>query len=184
MGEAVFVRAATAADGVAIERIYTPIVLDSTISFEEAAPDAEEIVRRMDSRPRLPWLVATRREVVVGFAYASIHRARGAYRWSADCSIYLAPPEQRQGTGRLLYRRLFAELAELGYVSVFAGVALPNEASVGFHEAMGFVPVGVYTDVGFKHGKWLDVGWWQLSLNQPPDLPEEPREWLADTSPD
>ncbi len=165
------------ADAVAIEGIYTPVVVKSTLSFEEVAPDVDEIVRRMVSRPRLPWLVATRDNVVGGYAYASLHRARPAYRWSADCSIYLAGQEQGRGTGRLLYRRLFAELSDLGYVSAFAGVALPNEASVRFHEAMGFLPVGTFNQVGFKHGNWLDVSWWQLQLRQPPNAPAEPHDW-------
>ncbi|MBA3234167.1 MAG: N-acetyltransferase [Propionibacteriales bacterium] len=173
----VCVRSATRADAAAIQAIYTPVVVDSAISFEEAPPDEEEIVRRMLSEPRLPWLVATQGQAVVGYAYASIHRARRAYRWSADCSIYLREQEWGRGTGRRLYQQLFAELRGLGYVSVFAGIALPNDASVGIHEAMGFVPVGAFQQVGFKHGSWHDVGWWQLGLTPPSSTPREPRPW-------
>lgn len=156
--DTVCVRSATPADSPAISAIYDPVVVDSTITFEEAPPDAGEIVRRMLSEPRFPWLVAVRGEVVVGYAYASTHRARPAYRWSADSSIYLPEQERGRGTGRRLYERLLSELRGLGYVSVFAGIALPNDASVGLHEAVGFLPIGTFQQVGFKHGHWHDVG--------------------------
>lgn len=171
------VRSATPADASAIRAIYTPVVADSAISFEETPPEEAEIVRRMLSEPRLPWLVATRAQVVVGYAYAAIHRARGAYRWSADCSVYLHEEERGRGTGRRLYQQLIDELTGLGYVTVFAGIALPNDASVAVHEAMGFVPVGIFQQAGFKQGSWHDVGWWQLALMRPPSTPVEPRPW-------
>ncbi len=171
------VRPAARADAPAIQAIYTPVVVDSAVSFEEAPPEAAEIARRMLSQPRLPWLVATRADVVVGCAYAAVHRTRRAYRWSVDCSVYLHEQERGRGTGSRLYQQLFIELRNLGYVEVFAGIALPNDASVGIHEAMGFVPVGVFQRVGFKHGSWRDVGWWQLELVPPPSAPVEPRPW-------
>jgi phosphinothricin acetyltransferase len=177
VGEALVVRSATAADAPAIQAIYAPVVLRSAVSFEETPPGVAEVVARMHAEPRLPWLVATRADVVVGYAYASRHHARAAYRWSVDCSIYLAEHERGRGTAGHLYRRLFAELSDLGYVSVFAGIALPNEASVGLHEALGFVPIGVYRQVGFKLGRWHDVGWWQLRLTDPPGAPPEPLRW-------
>ncbi len=136
----------------------------------DCAPDGFATTAALASRD-------SRRRGRGGYAYASLHRARPAYRWSADCSIYLAGQEQGRGTGRLLYRRLFADLIDLGYVSAFAGVALPNEGSVGFHEAMGFLRVGTFNQAGFKHGNWLDVSWWQLQLRQPPNAPAEPRDW-------
>lgn len=177
VGETVDVRAATRADAVAIREIYAPVVTGSATSFEVSPPDADEIVRRMLCTPRLPWLVATRGEPVVGYAYASVHRARHAYRWSVECSVFLREAERGRGTGRRLYQRLFAELEDLGYVSVFAGVVLPNPASVGLHEAMGFEPIGVFDRVGFKHGAWRDVGWWQLSLARSSGRPADPRPW-------
>ena len=171
------VRPATDADAPAIARVYAPYVTGSVISFESTAPDADEMARRMRAEPRMPWLVATRSDRVVGYAYASPHGARAAYRWAADCSVYLEQDERRRGTARLLYGQLLPLLRDLGYVTAHAGVTLPNDASVGFHESTGFVPVGVYRDVGFKHGAWHPVGWWQLRLTEPPPVPREPRAW-------
>ena len=171
------VRPASLDDAEAIAAVYRPYVEESVISFEEVAPDAEEMARRMTASPRLPWLVAVRAGAVVGYAYASRHRDRAAYRWSADCSVYLAPDERGRGTGRVLYATLFPRLRQLGYTRVFAGIALPNEASVGLHESMGFSLVGVYHRVGFKHGAWHDVGWWELALHDIEGVPSEPRTW-------
>lgn len=171
------IRAATTADAAALAAIYATYVTDGYASFEAVPPSVDEFEQRMAARPRLPWLVADEDDSVVGFAFASVHKTRAAYRWSVDCSVYLAAGAVRRGTGRALYDRLLPELRELGYVTAFAGVALPNAASVGLHEAMGFTPVGVYRHVGHKHGAWRDVGWWQLALCEPPANPSEPREW-------
>jgi L-amino acid N-acyltransferase YncA len=171
------IRAATVADAAAVAAIYAPYVADNYASFEASPPSAVEFERRMSARPRLPWLVAVLDGSVVGFAFASRHRSRAAYRWAVDCSVYLAAGSARRGIGRALYERLLPEVRGLGYVTAFAGVALPNAASVGLHEAMGFTPVGVYRNVGFKQGEWRDVGWWQLALCDPPAEPSEPREW-------
>ena len=171
------VRAATAADAESIAAIYAPLVAGTAISFEETPPGPGEISRRMRGDPRLPWLIADDAGLVAGYAYASAHRQRPAYRWSADCSVYLDPRYRGRGLGRLLYGYLFREMRDLGYVSLFAGIALPNVASVGLHEAMGFRPVGVFSDVGYKLGSWRDVGWWQLRLRDGAPEPDEPRAW-------
>jgi phosphinothricin acetyltransferase len=174
------VRAATTADAEAIAAIYAPMVEHSVVSFEETPPDAVELERRMRARPRLPWLVAQTADRVVAYAYAAQHRRRPAYRWSADSSVYVDPRHHGRGVGRLLYERLIAEMTALGYVSLFAGIALPNDASVGLHEAVGFRPVGVHRNVGFKHGRWHDVGWWQRVLVDPPASPADPLPWTPD----
>ena len=109
----------------------------------------------------------------------SAHRQRPAYRWSADCSVYLVPRYRSRGLGRRLYERLIGEVRDLGYVSLFAGIALPNAPSVGLHEAMGFRVVGVFSNVGYKLGSWRDVGWWQLPLRDVPPAPTEPRPWAS-----
>jgi L-amino acid N-acyltransferase YncA len=177
----VSVRGATAADAEAIAAIYAPMVEQSPASFEEMPPDAVEVERRMSSHPRLPWLVAQTTGRVVGYAYAGQHRRRPAYRWSADSSVYVDESHHGRGVGRMLYERLIEEMTVLGYVSLFAGIALPNDASVGLHEAVGFRLVGVYRNVGFKHGRWRDVGWWQRLLVDPPECPADPRPWTPDT---
>jgi L-amino acid N-acyltransferase YncA len=171
------IRPADVTDAAAIADVYRPYVTDSVASFETVPPDAAELARRMTTGPRLPWFVATRDDAVVGYAYASAHRSRAAYRWSVDCSVYLTAGERGAGTGRALYQRLLPELGDLGYVTAFAGIALPNAGSVGLHTALGFTPVGVYRAAGFKAGRWHDVGWWQLPLRPPPAEPVEPRPW-------
>ena len=91
--------------------------------------------------------------------------------------MYLDPDYRGQGLGRRLYQQLIPEVRGLGYRSLFAGIALPNPASVALHEALGFQPVGVFRDVGYKHGAWRDVGWWQCSLGDPDAAPREPLSW-------
>jgi L-amino acid N-acyltransferase YncA len=172
------IRHAGGAEAAAIQRIYAAEVRDGYATFEEEPPDEAEILRRMLTRPRLPWLVAVLDSRVVGFAYAAAHHARSAYRWSANVSVYLAAEARGKRVGRALYEPLLAEVRRLGYVNAYAGVALPNDASVALHESFGFVRIATYRDVGFKHGRWHDVGWWQLALTPPPDRPVEPREWV------
>ncbi|GAC1339770.1 MAG: GNAT family N-acetyltransferase [Candidatus Dormibacteria bacterium] len=171
------VRAATSPDAGGIQAIYAPVVEATTISFEEVAPDRAEITRRMLTAPRLPWFVAEDQGRIAGYAYASRHAQRAGYRWSADCSIYLDNGHRSRGLGRLLYERLIAEVQGLGYATVIAGITLPNEPSVRLHAAMGFRPVGICRKVGYKHGSWHDVSWWQRQLGELPSPPPEPREW-------
>ena len=170
------VRAATTTDAAAIAAVYAPYVTDGVASFEEQPPDAGEMARRMSEQPRLPWLVAEDGDVV-GFAHASRHRARASYRWAADCSVYLHPDHHGRGAGRALYDALIPVVRDLGYVTLHAGIVLPNAASIALHESFGFRPVGVYPNVGWKLGRWHDVGWWQLPLCEPAEVPAEPREW-------
>lgn len=171
------VRPARDGDADDIRSVYAHFVTDTFVSFEEVVPTRDEMLRRMTSRPRLPWLVAADDGEVVGFAYASRHRERAAYRWSVECSVYLMQAYQGQGIARLLYERLNADLRSLGYVRAFAGITLPNPASVRMHEALGYRPLGVFESVGFKLGTWRDVGWWSLPLAQPPPSPGAPLEW-------
>lgn len=168
------VRRAGPEDAAAVAEVYGPWVTGSVVSFETEPPDAEQVRARMAAEPLLPWYVATRPSGVVGYAYAAQHRARPAYRWSVDVSVYLAEDERGRGTGRALYDVLLPALRDLGHVRAMAGITLPNPASVALHEAVGFVPVGVFEAVGFKHGAWHDVGWWQLALAEPPVRPREP----------
>ena len=171
------VRDARPEDADVLAAIYRPYVEGSAVSFEDVAPAAADMAARMQAQPRLPWLVAQDEAAgVVGYAYATRHRDRAAYRWAVDCSVYLRPDVRRRGTGRLLYASLLPLLQDLGYRRVHAGIALPNPGSVGLHEAMGFSLVGIYPRVGYKLGSWHDVGWWQLSLG-PDDLPVEPVPW-------
>lgn len=169
------IRSATPDDAAAIAEIYAPFVTSTAISFETEPPDADAMRARIVSGiTKYPWLVADDGRVV-GYAYASQHRSRAAYRWSVDVSVYVHASARRRGIASELYRALFASLKERGFMRAFAGIALPNEASVGLHEALGFTPVGVYHAVGYKLGAWRDVGWWELALQPLADPPPEPR---------
>lgn len=113
------------------------------------------------------WLVAERDGRVVGYAYGAQHRARRAYDSTAEVSAYIDASAHRSGVGRELYLELFDRLRARGIRLLVAGITLPNEASVGFHQALGFTRVGVFNNIGFKLGEWWDVGWWQLDLGEP-----------------
>lgn len=167
-------RIGTAADSDQISRIYGRFVTGTATSFELEPPDPTEMARRVESSyPTHPFVVAEKERTVIGYAYSAQHRARGAYRWAVDVSVYVAADEHRQGVGRRLYNALFALLRAQGYRQAFAGITLPNQASVGLHEAMGFRAVGVYRQVGWKLGQWHDVGWWQLAIDPSPAPPAE-----------
>jgi L-amino acid N-acyltransferase YncA len=154
-------------DGAACAAIYAPFVRSSAISFEEQAPDERAFVERIASTTRgYPWLVAEDGGRVIAFAYASEHRARAAYRWAADVGIYVDPAHQRSGAGRRLYETLFDLMRRQNLRVACAGITLPNDASVGLHEALGFERVGVYRAIGYKAGAWHDVVWLQLALDE------------------
>ena len=161
------IRLATEADAAQMLAIYAPSVRESPISFEVQLPGEAEFRARVTATlASLPWLVCEAGGVVLGYAYAALHSPRQAYRWSADCSVYVHAGHRGRGVGRALYTSLFAGLRALGYYNVYAGITLPNAPSVALHETLGFVPVGVYRSVGYKMGAWHDVGWWELALRE------------------
>ncbi|MDX1384184.1 MAG: arsinothricin resistance N-acetyltransferase ArsN1 family B [Thermoanaerobaculia bacterium] len=169
-------RLATAADADGVAAIYAPVVATTAISFEETPPASEEMARRIRATLEThPWLVCEEADQILGYAYATSHRARAAYRWSVETTVYVAEAARRRGVGRGLYLSLFAVLELQGYVSAYAGITQPNEASVALHEGVGFERLGTYRDVGFKLGAWRDVGWWQRHLGPPPDEPRSPQ---------
>ncbi len=163
-------------DAAACAAIYAPFVSDSAVSFELVAPDGPEMARRIESTHA--WLVAETDGVLAGFAYGGSHRARAAYRWATEVSVYVHPQHRRRGVGRALYGELLPLLARRGLQVALAGITLPNPGSVALHEAIGFQPVGVYRRIGWKEGGWHDVGWWQLELapareDAPPPEPNQ-----------
>ncbi len=148
--------------------MYAPYVVEGVASLEESAPDEREMAARIKRISRThSWLVAEVDGAIAGYAYSSPHHVRAAYRWATDVTVYLDAAHHRRGIGRALYAALFGLLVGQGYYVACAGVTLPNVASVALHESIGFVPVGVYRGVAFKHGQWWDVGWWQLQLREP-----------------
>lgn len=159
------IRIASPTDAAAIQSIYAPMVDRTSISFELVPPTIEEMAGRIEATlPAYPYLVAERDGKVVGYAYASQHRAREAYRWSVDVTVYIAPLMHRQGVGRALYGKLLEILEKQGFHAAYAGIALPNKASTGLHEALGFIHIGTYPEVGFKFGQWHSVGYWRKAL--------------------
>jgi phosphinothricin acetyltransferase len=161
--------------------IYAPNVEAAATSFEDVAPDARRFTERIATTIRAyPWLVLEDSGRVAGFAYASRHRARAAYRWAADVGIYVDAAYQGQGAGRRLYEALFACMRAQHLRVACAGVTLPNDASIGLHRAVGFEQVGVYRDIGYKLGAWHDVAWLQLVLSSDGGPPPEPlaAPWL------
>ena len=168
-------RVARAEDAEGILAIYAPIVRETTISFEVEPPTVEEMKGRIEkTMASLPWLVWESEGGILGYAYASRHRERAAYQWSVDVSVYVATESRGRGIGRRLYTPLLGILEDLGYYTALAGIALPNAASVGLHEAMGFQPIGIYRNIGYKLGAWHDVGWWQRELRAYDANPKPP----------
>jgi len=164
-----------AADAAACADIYGPNVSAGVASFEDEAPGAAEMERRMaESSARYPWLVAERDGAVAGYAYGTEHRTRRAYRWAVEVTVYVDARRHRSGVGRELYEALLPLLARQRLQVAVAGITLPNDGSVGLHEALGFRPVGIYRKLGFKFGVWHDVGWWQMRLLPASAEPQEP----------
>ena len=163
-----------ARDAAGCAAIYGPFVRRTAATFEERPPTAEEFAARIERISEThPWLVAEEDGEVIGFAYGCPHRERAAYRWAAEVTVYVAPDHHRRGMGKALYRALINLLKEQGIHTLCAGVTLLNPASVSLHESLGFEQIGVYRRIGYKLGRWHDVGWWQLSLTPPTDDPPE-----------
>lgn len=176
------IRPATPEDAVAIAAIYAPHVLSGVVSFETDPPDTRTMRTRMAASNGLyPWLVATNGDPdgggVLGYAYAGQFRDRPAYRYTVETSIYMSGPIQGQGAGRLLYEALVDTLRAQGFTQAVAAISLPNDASIRLHESVGFQRAGVYREIGYKQGRWVDVGFWQCELNEGSIPPVEPRKF-------
>jgi L-amino acid N-acyltransferase YncA len=171
------IRRATADDAAAIASIYAPYVIGTVVSFETAPPDETEMRRRIEEAgDSYPWLAACEADgAVTGYAYACAFRARAAYRFTVETSVYLADGMSGRGIGTLLYRALLPLLEGQGFAQAIAAITLPNEASVRLHEKIGFRQAGTYEKVGFKFREWRSVGLWQRELAPLSTRPEEPK---------
>ncbi|SOB79237.1 phosphinothricin acetyltransferase [Sphingomonas guangdongensis] len=173
------IRAARPDDAAAIAAIYAPYVQGGTVSFESDAPDARTMRARMAASDGFyPWLVATNGDAaggVLAYAYATRFRERPAYHYVVETSVYVAGAVAGQGVGRLLYAALIDTLRAQGFTQAIGVLSLPNDASIRAHEAAGFRRAGVFREIGFKHGRWIDVGFWQCQLNESAVPPAEPR---------
>ncbi|HEX6287783.1 MAG TPA: arsinothricin resistance N-acetyltransferase ArsN1 family B [Herpetosiphonaceae bacterium] len=169
------IRLATPEDAEQMLAIYAPLVATTSISFELEPPTIDQMRQRIrETLERWPWVSCEDQEAIVGYAYAGQHRRRAAYQWSVDVSVYVHERARRMGIGQALYTSLFNILVLQGFYNAYAGIALPNRASVRLHESLGFKPVGVYHGVGYKLGAWHDVGWWQRTLQPRRPDPQPP----------
>jgi phosphinothricin acetyltransferase len=168
------VRQAAAQDWPAVCDIVNHYIRTTTVNFRTEEQRPEEWQQLWQSRrERFPWLVAERHGEVTGLAYAGPWNARHAYAWSAEVTVYIAPGQRGAGIGRALYSRLLETLVAQWYRTAVAIIALPNEQSVTFHEALGFVHTGILRGVGYKFGSWHDTGFWQWRSAAAGDPPAE-----------
>lgn len=170
------IRLVRESDCQALLEIYGPFVTHTTVSFEYELPTEEEFRGRIRSySEKYPWLVCELDGKVVGYAYASKHRDRTAYQWSVEVSVYVHPEYHKKHIAKALYTALFEILELQGFISAYAGVAIPNEKSRGFHVSFGFKPIGIYHKVGYKLGKWLDTEWFERDIATPYAEPQMPK---------
>jgi L-amino acid N-acyltransferase YncA len=170
------IRVATEDDAAAVQAIYAPYVRDTAISFETDPPTVDEMRRRIAAVLEwAPWLVCERDGAVAGYAYAGRFHARAAYQWTVEVTVYVDRGRHRAGVGRALYEALLGALRLQGFRTAVGIIALPNPASVGLHERLGFRCDGMLPRLGYKHGRWHDVGWWRLELQAPGEPPAPPR---------
>ncbi len=159
------IRQAIADDAAAMLEIYRPIVKETATSFEIDVPTVEDFASRIEAIVAThEWLVAEVDGDITGYAYASSHRAREAYQYSVEVSVYVHPLYRGHGIGKDLYSALFDSIRKLGYHYAYAGIALPNEPSIALHKACGFSEIGTFREVGYKHNAWHDVSWWQRKI--------------------
>jgi len=159
------IRPVTSADAASIAAIYNHYVRNTIVTFEEVPVAVDEMARRIaETTTSYPWFVSEDDGKLQGYAYASSWKRRSAYRLAAESTVYLAPEAVGRGLGRPLYGTLIAEMRSRGLHCAIAGISLPNPASVAIHEKMGFAPIGRFREVGWKLGRWVDVGYWELIL--------------------
>jgi L-amino acid N-acyltransferase YncA len=162
-------RPATAGDIAAITEIYAEAVSHGTASFELEPPDETEMARRLQTllSDGYPYLVAELSGALAGYAYAGPYRARPAYKWTVENSVYVAPQFHRRGVGLVLLKRLIAESERRGFRQMIAVIGDSAQLpSIALHAAAGFDMIGTLRAVGFKHGKWLDTPLMQIALGK------------------
>jgi L-amino acid N-acyltransferase YncA len=150
-------------DAAQIAEIYNYYIKNTHQTFETEPLSAEEMQARIgEVTENYPYVIAEESGVVYGYAYATQFKMRQAYEYSAEVSIYVRAGDKQKGIGTLLYDRLFEELRQTDIHAIIAGISLPNDGSVRFHEKLGFEKVAHFKEVGYKLGRWVDVGYWEL----------------------
>ena len=174
------IRVATPSDAKSILDIYAPYIRDTSLTFETEVPTYDDFAVRIQTYlDNWPWLVCELDGKIAGYAYASRYRERTAYQWSVECSVYIHDDYLRSGIASELYTALFAFLKYQGYNNVYAVINLPNDRSVAFHEKLGFTYFATYENVGYKLGKWKNVGWWQKKINEYVNEPSPPLKFSS-----
>jgi len=174
------IRLATTADAAGILAIYAPYIANTSFTFETEVPSVETFAERIKTYLlNWPWLIYEQNGMIAGYAYATKYRERTAYQWCTESSIYVHDDHQKSGIGKLLYKTLIAILQRQGFRNVYAVINLPNEKSVSFHERLGFRYFATYEQVGYKLGKWKNVGWWRLIINEFGEDPAPPIKFSA-----
>lgn len=169
------IRPATAEDAAAILSVYAPVVRDSVATFELEPPSVEEMRSRIaEVTATHPWLAFEASGRVAGYAYAAPYHPRAAYAWTCEVSVYVGEAARGTGAGKALLRELLARLTNAGFVNAIARIALPNDASVRLFESHGFEPIGTARGIGYKLGRWVDVGEWQRDLAPRTERPTGP----------
>lgn len=178
------IRLVSAADFTAIAALTNHWIRTTAIHFGYDEVTADELRQAwLDHRDLYPWLLAEVAGRFAGYAKAGVWRGRTAYSWTPESTVYVAPDQHRHGIGRRLYGRLLLVLKEQGFRSAIGGIALPNDASVALHEALGFTHVGTVHDAGYKFGRWHAVGFWQARLGDGGGPLRTPASAFAATSP-
>ncbi len=159
------IRSALPTDADAICQIYNHYIKTSIATFETDPVVPSQMAERVvETLSQYPWLVYEHAGTVLGYAYASGWKGRCAYRFTAESTVYLSPEAVGRGVGRALYEALLEALQGLKVHSVIGGISLPNPASVGLHEALGFEKVAHFKEVGWKFDRWIDTGYWERLL--------------------
>ncbi len=158
------IRKAKETDAHTIALIYNHYILHSTITFEEKEVNEQLIIERLKESKKHPWWVFEQEGVVLGYAFSTKWKSRSAYRFTVESSVYVAPKQRQKGVGTLLYSKLIESLKKEGFRIILAGISLPNDKSISFHEKLGFQKVGQLESVGYKFNRWIDVGYWELKI--------------------
>ena len=175
-------RPATPDDAAALLGIYGSYVVTNAVSFETIPPPVEEMRERIAATvATYPWIVACDQDsgFVIGYAFAKPVRHGSAYRFAVETACYVGGPYQGQGVRRSLYASLIATLTSQHFTQAISSLTMPQDAAIQLHEAMGFRRGGVYREVSYKNGQWIDVGIWQRELAQPDSPPDEPLPFSA-----
>ncbi|MBK7707187.1 MAG: N-acetyltransferase [Acidobacteria bacterium] len=158
------IRNVTPEDAAMVVDVYNYYIKNTHHTFETEPVGAEEMARRIAEVTKdFPFLVAEDDGAIHGYAYASQFRLRQEFEFTAEVLIYVRNEAKQKGIGTALYSQLFDLLAETDIHAIVAGISFPNDASIRFHEKLGFEKVAHFKEVGYKLGRWVDVGYWELS---------------------